>query len=221
MNGWIALPPPISTRHDRAEAAARRTPPCSGRRGRCAGGSSRRSWPTSGAPMIETTATTSSSARASGSRRRDDRALAIEPAHVEEPVIGAAAAAGSEDPGADGERLDLLGGDRAERAGAQLMSPAHQTNAERWDCRGPWRLPHSARVIRRRRHGEAGLRPARPHSPSISPRTRATRRLATTRGTPSASCSSRRAERRKPMQSSSTSPTPASRKTPAAPGSGP
>ena len=29
------------------------------------------------------------------------------------------------------------------------MSPAHQTNAERWDCRGPWRLPHSARVITR------------------------------------------------------------------------
>ena len=29
------------------------------------------------------------------------------------------------------------------------MSPAHQTKAERWDCRGPWRLPHSARVTSR------------------------------------------------------------------------
>ncbi len=29
----------------------------------------------------------------------------------------------------------------------RLMSPAHQTNAERWDCRGPWRLPYFARIM--------------------------------------------------------------------------
>jgi hypothetical protein len=34
--------------------------------------------------------------------------LGIEPPHVEEPQIGAAAAAGAEDPGADRQRLDVV-----------------------------------------------------------------------------------------------------------------
>src|SRR6266480_3577676 len=44
-----------------------------------------------------------------------DGALAVELAHVEERQVGAAAAAGAEDPGADRERLDLGRGDGAER----------------------------------------------------------------------------------------------------------
>ena len=39
------------------------------------------------------------------------RALAIEPAHVDEPVIRAAAAAGAQDPGTDRQRFDIVGGD--------------------------------------------------------------------------------------------------------------
>ena len=30
-----------------------------------------------------------------------------------------------------------------QRPRIRLVSPAHQTNAERWDCRGPWRSLHS------------------------------------------------------------------------------
>ena len=34
--------------------------------------------------------------------------LGVEAAHVEEPEIGASSSAGPEDPGADGERLDVV-----------------------------------------------------------------------------------------------------------------
>jgi hypothetical protein len=45
---------------------------------------------------------------------RDDGALAIELPHVEQGEIGTAATAGAENPGADGERFDLFGGDGTE-----------------------------------------------------------------------------------------------------------
>ena len=66
MNGWMALPPPISS----DMIAQKRRPRYSSiivtaRAIVC--GSVRRSWPTSGAPMLDTTATRSSSARSSGS----------------------------------------------------------------------------------------------------------------------------------------------------------
>jgi hypothetical protein len=40
-------------------------------------------------------------------------ALGVQPAHVQEAQIGAAAAARPEDPGTDGERLDVVGGELA------------------------------------------------------------------------------------------------------------
>ena len=45
---------------------------------------------------------------------RDDGALAIEPPHVQERQVRAAAATGAENPGADRERFDLVGGDGTE-----------------------------------------------------------------------------------------------------------
>ena len=66
MKGWSALPPPISS----DMIAEKRRPMTSSimvtARAMVAGSVSR-SWPTSGAPMLETTATRSSSARSAGS----------------------------------------------------------------------------------------------------------------------------------------------------------
>ena len=66
MKGWSELPPPIS----RDMTARKRCPITSSiiRTARAmVRGSVSRSWPTSGAPMLETTATRSSSARSAGS----------------------------------------------------------------------------------------------------------------------------------------------------------
>src|SRR6516162_10393279 len=70
--------------------------------------SARRSWPISGAPMFETTATQSLVGEVKGRHQLDTMPLGVEPAHVEEPGIRAATAAGAEDPGADRQRLDVV-----------------------------------------------------------------------------------------------------------------
>ena len=77
--------------------------------------STSRSWVTSGAPILETTATVVVVEHLRV-HQVDPRAFAIEPAHVEQGVIGAAAASGAEDPGTDGQRFDVLGGELSHAA---------------------------------------------------------------------------------------------------------
>ena len=64
--------------------------------------------------MLETTATQSSSARSTGDISADAMPLGVEPAHVEQAEIRTAATAGAQDPGADRQRLDVVGGDLAQ-----------------------------------------------------------------------------------------------------------
>jgi hypothetical protein len=58
--------------------------------------------------MFETTATQSLVGEVKGRHQLDTMPLGVEPAHVEEPGIRAATAAGAEDPGADRQRLDVV-----------------------------------------------------------------------------------------------------------------
>ena len=64
-----------------------------------------RSCPTSGAPMLETAATQSSSSKLGRRHELHAMALLVEGAHVQQAEIGAAAAAGAQHPGADGQRI--------------------------------------------------------------------------------------------------------------------
>ena len=48
-------------------------------------------------------------------------AFAIERTHVQERQVGIAAAAGAENPGADGERFDVVGGDVAQTHANTLL----------------------------------------------------------------------------------------------------
>ncbi len=110
INGWMPLPPPISS-----DMTARNFCPSNS----CWISTARamlrlsasRSCPTSGAPMFDTTATQSSSPRSSGDITRHSMPLGIKPAHVQEPEIRAAAAAGAENPRPDRQRLDVVEGD--------------------------------------------------------------------------------------------------------------
>src|SRR5262249_4147391 len=52
-----------------------------------------------------------------------DDALLVELAHVEEGQVRAAAAAGAQDPGADGQALDLVHGDRSHQNPVNSSSP--------------------------------------------------------------------------------------------------
>src|SRR5438094_130012 len=56
-----------------------------------------------------------------------DHAVAVEPAHVQQREVGAAAAAGAQDPGADRERLDLGGADVAERRHQKPVNSSRPT----------------------------------------------------------------------------------------------
>ena len=80
-------------------------------------------WPTSGAPMLETTATRSSSVQVHRVHQREVVAVGVELAHVKVVEIGAAAAARAQDPGADGKRLDLLRGDEPHQNPVNSSSP--------------------------------------------------------------------------------------------------
>jgi hypothetical protein len=51
----------------------------------------------------------------------DAIAFAIEGAHVQERQVGIAAAAGTENPGADGQRFDVVGGDIAQTHANTLL----------------------------------------------------------------------------------------------------
>ena len=112
MNGWIELPPPIS-RDMRARNFRPRYSSIMVTASAIVLGSVSRSWPTSGAPMLETTATRSSSASSEASMSWQTMPLPVELAHVEQRQVRAAAAPGAQDPGADGEALDLLRGHRS------------------------------------------------------------------------------------------------------------
>ena len=73
-------------------------------------------------------------------------ALPVEPAHVQEREIGAAAAPGAEDPGADGEALDLLGGDRPHQsADGAIVRPTFVMNPPPGAMRARHRPPPSGR----------------------------------------------------------------------------
>ena len=104
--------------------------------------------------------------------------LPVELAHVQEREVGAAAAPGAENPGADGEALDLLDGDRSHQ------SPVDSSSR---DSRTRTRWPTAQR-------------------PSSSAATRATSRFATRVGAPVRAAISSRVLRRKPMQSMTTRP---------------
>ena len=73
--------------------------------------------------------------------------LGIEPPHVEEPEIRAAAAAGAEDPGADREAFDVVEGDRGCHAGplslrgAQRRSNLVEAAQSARDCVAALALP--------------------------------------------------------------------------------
>src|SRR5204862_1612566 len=56
-----------------------------------------------------------------------DHAVAVEPAHVQQREVGAAAATGAQDPGADRQRLDLGGADVAERRHQKPVNSSRPT----------------------------------------------------------------------------------------------
>ncbi len=69
----------------------------------------RRSWPTSGAPMLATTPTQSVIVEVGRRHQMHATAFLVEGPHVEQGQVRAAAAAGAQHPGADGQRLDIVG----------------------------------------------------------------------------------------------------------------
>ncbi len=58
-------------------------------------------------------------------QQRDAAPLCVEPAHIEQAEIGAAAAAGAQNPGADGEAFDIVGGQlaRAHSSNSPIVRP--------------------------------------------------------------------------------------------------